>query len=71
LVAWLLSGNPGWSYERIMSMKQTGEQINVQLAQPVPVYLAYITAWGTPDGQVHFRPDIYGVDGAAATASAY
>jgi len=71
LVAWLLSGTPGWSYERIMSMKQTGEQTNVQLAQPVPVYLAYITAWGTPDGQVHFRPDVYGLDGAAATASAY
>ena len=71
LVAWLLSGNPGWSYERIMSMKQTGEQIDVKLTKPVPVYLAYITAWATPDGLVHFRPDIYGLDGASTTASAY
>ena len=52
-------------------MKQTGEQIDVKLTKPVPVYLTYITAWGSPDGQVNFRPDIYGLDGASTTASAY
>ena len=71
LVAWLLQGTPGWNYERIVSMKQTGEQVDVKLTKPVPVYLAYISAWGTPDGLVHFRPDIYGLDGASTTASAY
>jgi L,D-transpeptidase YcbB len=71
LVAWLLQGTPGWNYDRVMSMKQTGEQIDVTLPKPVPVYLAYISAWETPDGQVHFRPDIYGLDGASTTASAY
>jgi murein L,D-transpeptidase YcbB/YkuD len=71
LVAWILRDNPGWSYERIVSMKQTGEQVDVKLAKPLPVYLAYITAWGTPDGQVNFRPDIYALDGASTTASAY
>jgi L,D-transpeptidase YcbB len=71
VVAWILRDTPGWSYERIVSMKQTGEQIDVKLSKPVPVYLAYISAWGTPDGQVNFRPDIYGLDGASTTASAY
>jgi murein L,D-transpeptidase YcbB/YkuD len=37
----------------------------------VPIYLAYVSAWGTPDGVVNFRPDIYGLDGAAQTASNY
>jgi murein L,D-transpeptidase YcbB/YkuD len=37
----------------------------------VPVYITYITGWGTPDGQVHFGRDIYGLDGASTTASAY
>jgi murein L,D-transpeptidase YcbB/YkuD len=71
LVAWILRDTPGWSYERIVSMKQTAEQVDVKLTKPVPVYLAYISAWGTPDGQVNFRPDIYHLDGASTTASAY
>ncbi|MEX1059919.1 MAG: L,D-transpeptidase family protein [Methyloceanibacter sp.] len=71
LVTWILRDTPGWSYQRIASMKQTGEQVDVKLSKPVPVYLAYISAWSTPDGQVNFRPDIYGHDGASATASAY
>jgi murein L,D-transpeptidase YcbB/YkuD len=71
LVAWILRDTPGWNYQRILSMKQSGEQLDVKLTKPVPVYLAYITAWGTPDGQVHFGRDIYGLDGASTTASAY
>lgn len=71
LVAWLLRDTPGWNYQRIMSMKQSAEQLDVKLTKPVPVYLAYITGWGTPDGQVHFGRDIYGLDGSSTTASAY
>lgn len=71
IVAWILRDTPGWNINRIHGMKQNGEQIDVKLTKPVPVYLAYISAWGTPDGQVNFRPDIYGHDGASTTASAY
>ncbi|MGE3530122.1 MAG: murein L,D-transpeptidase [Methyloceanibacter sp.] len=71
VVAWILRDTPGWSYERIVSMKHTGEQVDVKLSKPVPVFLAYISAWGTPDGLVNFRRDIYGLDGGSATASAY
>ncbi len=71
LVTWILRDTPGWSYDRIAAMKRTGEQIDVKVAKSIPVYLAYISAWGTPDGQVHLRPDIYGLDGASTTASAY
>ena len=35
----------------------------MKLTKPVPVYFAYISAWGTPDGSVQFRPDIYDHDG--------
>ncbi|HET9273798.1 MAG TPA: L,D-transpeptidase family protein, partial [Methyloceanibacter sp.] len=71
LVAWILRDAPGWNYQRIVSMKHSGEQIDVKVSKPVPIYLAYITGWGTPDGQVHFGRDIYGLDGASTTASAY
>ena len=33
LVAWLLNNNSGWDIQRVMTMKQTGEQINDQADQ--------------------------------------
>jgi murein L,D-transpeptidase YcbB/YkuD len=71
LVAWILRDTPGWSLDRVMSMKQTSEQADVRIAKPIPNYFVYISAWATPDGVVNFRPDIYNHDGAAETASNY
>ena len=71
LVAWILRDTPGWSLERVLSMKQSGEQADVKLPKPMPVYFVYISAWSTPDGVVNFRPDIYNHDGTALTASNY
>lgn len=71
LAAWILRDTPGWDINRIQAMKQTGEQVDVKLSKPLPVYFAYISAWGLPDGSVQFRPDIYSQDGGSATASAY
>lgn len=71
LVAWILRDTPGWSLDRVLSMKQSGEQADVKLSKPIPVYFVYISAWSTPDGVVNFRPDIYNHDGTALTASNY
>ena len=69
LVAWILRDKQDWNLGRIQSMKDNGQQVNVP-SQSIPVHLAYINGWATPDGQVHFRPDIYNHD-AGAYASAY
>ena len=71
LVNWILRDTPGWDMQQILALKRSGEQVDVKLTKPVPVYFVYISAWGTPDGQVNFRPDIYDHDGGATTASAY
>jgi murein L,D-transpeptidase YcbB/YkuD len=63
-VAWLLKDNPGWTRDQIDAVIRSGDRQDVKLAQPVPVYWVYITAWATPDGLVQFRPDIYQRDGA-------
>jgi hypothetical protein len=34
----------------------------ISLADPIPVYLVYLTAWVAPDGGLNFRNDIYGRD---------
>ena len=70
MVAWLLEDN-GWSVQQVLRMKQTGERLTVRLKKRVPLYWTYITAWGTPDGTVQFRNDIYRKDGVEAMASAF
>lgn len=63
LITWLLRDTPGWDRQRVDAMYQTGERLDVQLAHRVPLYWSYITAWAVADGVVHFRSDIYGLDG--------
>jgi L,D-transpeptidase YcbB len=70
LAAWLLRDN-GWDLTRVNGMKQSGETLNVQLKQRVPLYFAYVTSWATPDGMAQFRRDLYNRDGVGATATAY
>ncbi len=63
LVTWLLRDTPGWDRQHFEQTIRSGENTPVQLAQPVPVYFTYISAWSTGDGVAHFRDDIYGRDG--------
>ena len=69
-VAWLLRDNPGWDRAKIDEAIRSGERIDVKLANPVPVYWVYITAWATPDGVVQFRDDIYQRDGFGTVTAA-
>ena len=62
LATMLLSKQPGWSKERIVETINSGKRTVVPLAEPIPIHLAYITAWANKDGSVHFRDDIYGRD---------
>jgi len=68
-VTWLLADTPGWAREQIDEAIRSGERIDAKLAAPVPVYWVYVTAWGTPDGRVQFREDIYQRDGVSAFAA--
>ena len=69
LAAWLLEDN-GWSVQQVLRMKQTGEKLNIRLKKKVPLFWTYVTAWGTADGTVQFRRDIYRRDTVDAVASA-
>ena len=63
LVTWLIKNTPGWDRQRFEATIKSGESTPVAIADPVPVYFTYISAWSTGDGVVHFRDDIYGRDG--------
>lgn len=70
LVAWLLR-DEGWTMEKVAEIKRTAETLDVAPKKHIPVMLAYITAWATPDGEIQFRRDVYGNDNVDVTASAY
>ena len=62
LVTWLLRDTDGWNRQRFEDTIKSGENTPVALANPVPVYFTYISAWSTGDAVVHFRDDIYARD---------
>ncbi len=45
------------------SILRTKAERRVDLRQPMPVHLAYFTAWVDAKGRAHYRRDVYGRDG--------
>ena len=64
LAQYVLSTEPGWTKEKIESEIRNGKSQSIILPQPIPVYLVYFTAWVDDQGDVQFRDDVYGRDGA-------
>jgi L,D-transpeptidase YcbB len=58
----LLGPTGRWDRGAIDAAIATGENKQVQLAAPVPVYIAYFTAAATNDGNIITYEDIYGRD---------
>jgi murein L,D-transpeptidase YcbB/YkuD len=71
LAAWVLRNNPGWTLERVQQGMQSGkDDVTVNLAKRVPVFIVYGTALAYENGEVHFSDDIYGHDASLAAALA-
>jgi len=62
LATYLLAANGDMPRDRIDGIVASKEHTTVNLAKPVPVHLAYMTAWLDWKGILQFRPDIYGRD---------
>ena len=45
------------------SVLRTGSERRVDLQNPLPVHLAYFTAWVDAKGRANYRRDVYGRDG--------
>ena len=61
LAAWLLEGT-GIDRLALEADIATGENKTIRLPKSVPVIWIYMTAWGSADGTVEFRDDIYKLD---------
>ena len=56
-----VGGVQGWSKERINDVVASTKNTVVNLREPLPVHITYLTAWAD-DGVANFRQDIYGHD---------
>jgi murein L,D-transpeptidase YcbB/YkuD len=54
---------PDWNSSRLRDLFAPVER-RVDLDTPIPVHLAYFTAWVEADGTLRHFDDIYGYDGA-------
>ena len=62
LAVQLLMDDPAWTPARIEEAMNGGKEQNVSLTRPLPVHLAYLTAWVDDSGVLQFREDIYDRD---------
>jgi murein L,D-transpeptidase YcbB/YkuD len=69
LAAWALRNNPGWTLERVEQAMQSGhDNVTVNLAERIPVFIIYGTALAYGNDEVHFYDDLYGHDAKLARA---
>jgi murein L,D-transpeptidase YcbB/YkuD len=68
LAALLLEGQGSWDRAAIDAALETGKTRTLTLAKPIPVLLAYWTAWVDRDGVLQLRRDVYGRDAALEQA---
>jgi murein L,D-transpeptidase YcbB/YkuD len=64
LAEFLLIKSPEWNAKKITAAMHRGREQYVTLPNPVPVYIAYLTAWVDNQGKLNFRKDIYNRDEA-------
>jgi len=56
-----VGGVQGWTKDRINNVVASTKTTVVNLREPLPVHITYLTAWAD-DGAANFRQDIYGHD---------
>ncbi len=66
----VLLQTPGWSEARLKEEIAKGVTRSIAVAQPLPVYISYWTAF-SEDGAVNFRNDVYDRDAPLAEALAF
>jgi L,D-transpeptidase YcbB len=66
LAEYLLRDQPQWTSEKITQAMNAGKEQYITLKDPVPVFIAYFTAFVSSDGKLNFRQDVYNRDSRLA-----
>jgi len=52
----------GWGLVKIIEVLESGQKLQVNLAEPIPVFIVYWTSWVSEEETINFREDIYQKD---------
>ncbi|CAN5351798.1 murein L,D-transpeptidase [soil metagenome] len=69
LIVWILRDTPGQTPDVVENELRNPVRFDVKVANPIPLFWTYISAWATEDGIVNFRNDIYNLDGIDQVAA--
>lgn len=61
LVAWILRDS-GYDIIDVNSVFASGERVDADVSNPVPIFMTYFTAWANRNGVISFRDDVYEFD---------
>lgn len=64
----LAQGQTEWTRERVQETLASGKTVEAKFAQPVPVYIVYMSSAATVEGKIVDYPDVYKRDGKAVAA---
>jgi murein L,D-transpeptidase YcbB/YkuD len=64
----LLAHDKGYTAAQIHDMVASGATNEIKLTSQIPVHVAYFTAEADEKGQIHYLPDLYGLDSRVAAA---
>lgn len=62
LLSYLVQCEGDCDLDAVTRAQRENKERRVNMKKPIPIYLDYRTAWVDADGDVHFRPDLYGRD---------
>lgn len=62
LARWVLEHATHRPPTHVEELRASDERTRVELREPIPVYIAYVTAWAGRDGTVSFYEDLYDRD---------
>lgn len=66
LAMYVLRKQPEWTESKITAAMEAGKEQFVKINEPIPVFIAYFTAWVDSKGRLNLRHDLYHNDESLA-----
>ena len=55
--------------EKLAAQINTGKTMQINLPEPLPTYIVYLTTWVDSQNNIHYSPDTYGRDKRALNSA--